>query len=75
MLHSLSSQVDITVKVLHKVKCKNCKSDLEYLTVKGPLLTLKYSKKNYEVGFDMNLARRLGLLGLLTVFIDFFSGL
>lgn len=38
---SLSSLTDNLVEGLHKGKCKDCKSSLEYMTVKDSLLTFK----------------------------------
>lgn len=41
MNSSLSSLIDTLAKGLHKVKCKDCKSSLEYLTSENGLLVFK----------------------------------
>ena len=64
MSSSLSSLSDHLFKGLHKGKCKDCKSDLEYITVsvatKENTLTFKCidCDKNYEKKFDKDLANR-----------------
>ena len=35
---TLSSLIDNLAEVLHKDQCKNCKSNLEYMTVKDSLI-------------------------------------
>ena len=56
----LSSLVDALTKVLHKDKCKDCKSELKYVAAKRNILTFKCvdSIKNYEKEFDEDLAKR-----------------
>ena len=56
----LSSLADDLAEGLHGDKCKLCKSDLEYVTVKDGSLILKCIgyKKNYEKEFDRDLATR-----------------
>ena len=61
MSSSLSSLADNLAKGHHKDKCKNCKSDLEYMTVNDGTLVFKCvnCKKNYDEEFDEHLAKRL----------------
>ena len=58
MSSSLSSLADNLSEGLHKSKCKDCKSDLEYVTAKNNTRTFKCvgCNKNYEKEFDQDLA-------------------
>lgn len=57
---SLSSLTDNLVEGLHKGKCKDCKSSLEYMTVKDSLLTFKWMdiNKAIEKKLDEDLVKR-----------------
>ena len=57
---SLSSLTDNLVEGLHKGKCKDCKSSLEYMTVKDSLLTFKWMdiNKTIEKKLDEDLVKR-----------------
>ena len=61
MSSSVSSLADNLSERLHKDKCKNCKSDLEYLTAKDKALPFKCvgCNRNYESMFDEDVANRL----------------
>ena len=61
MSSSLLSLVGNLAKGLHKGKRKNCKADLEYMTVNGGALVFKCvnCKKNYDEEFDEHLRKRL----------------
>ena len=56
MVSPLSRLADNIAKGLHKVKCKDCMSGLEYVAGKDDILTFKCvdCNKNYEKVFDKN---------------------
>lgn len=58
MASSLSSLADYVSDGLRKDKCKNCESNLKYVTVKNNTLTFKREgcHKNYEHTFNKDLA-------------------
>ena len=58
---SLSSLVDNLSEGLHSEKCADCKSHLDYLSVKDDKLILRCfecKKKNYEKKFNKELTKR-----------------
>ena len=61
MSNSPSSLSDNLAKGLHKDKCKNCKSDLEYMAVNDGTLVFNCvnCKKNDDEEFEEHLAKRL----------------
>ena len=60
MVSSLSSLIDNLPEGLHIGKCKNCKSNLEYMTEKDDLVMFKCldCNKTYKKYFDEDLLQR-----------------
>ena len=56
MNSSLSSLIDTLAKGLHKVKCKDCKSSLEYLTSENGLLVFKCVECNTSLRASKNIS-------------------
>ena len=62
MLTSLSSLIDNLSEKLYSDKCKYCKSELDYMSLKDDQLIFRCSecKKNYEKDFNKDLIDRSG---------------
>ena len=62
MLTSLSSLVDNWSQKLYSDKCKDCKSELGYMSLKDDQLIFRCfeCKKNYEKDFNKDLIDRSG---------------
>ena len=62
MLTSLSSLIDNLSEKLYGDKCKYCKSELDYMSLKDDQLIFRCSecKKNYEKDFNKDLIDRSG---------------
>ena len=62
MLTSLSSLVDNWSEKLYSDKCKDCKSELGYMSLKDDQLIFRCfeCKKNYEKDFNKDLIDRSG---------------
>ena len=60
MLSSLSNLVDNLSEGLHSDKCTDCKSCLDYMSIKDNQLTFRCfeCKKNYNKDFNKELIRR-----------------
>ena len=59
MPSSLSSLIDNLSERFHKGKCKTCKTDLDYVTVKENTLTIQCIEcnKKYEKEFNKDLSK------------------
>ena len=67
MVSPLSRLADNIAEGLHKVKCKDCMSGLEYVAGKDDILTFKCvdCNKNYEKVFDKNFVWSCGKVFIL----------
>ena len=63
MSASFSSLVDNLSDKLHNTKCEDCKSYLDYTTIKDDQLILKCfeCKQNYKKDYDKDLIKRFAI--------------